>query len=255
MSSNLQNAYRADEVRANFGKDNLTPLDVFGLARTIPRLSTMLYPLGDNISGMCVKHEHFSLIVVNAQQTYGRQRFTLAHELYHLLCDEQNNTIICPKNSGHFDESERSADTFASYLLLPYNALRNEIKAISTSGTLRHLSGDNLFRSILEIEQKYEISRHALLVRLSEEKAITTEQKEQLLTNVKHHAHRLGFSLALYQQRQGSDAKKVDGEYLDLICLLLAEEKISQGKAQELLNDGFRDDIAIETFEGDELVD
>ena len=38
-------ARRAEELRADFGKDNLSPIDVFACAREVPRLTTVSYPL------------------------------------------------------------------------------------------------------------------------------------------------------------------------------------------------------------------
>ena len=61
--------------------------------------------------------------------SYGRQRFTVAHELYHLFYEEELKTVICQKDIyGQKPDSEKEADIFASYLLAPYDSLRSYIK-------------------------------------------------------------------------------------------------------------------------------
>ncbi|MEF2655718.1 MAG: ImmA/IrrE family metallo-endopeptidase [Eggerthellaceae bacterium] len=243
----------AEELRAHFNVNNLAPIDVFALSRTVPHLSTVLFPFGQAISGLCIKNERYSLVAINSTQTYGRQRFTLAHELYHLYFDKQSGTIICPSDSSRASNIEREADSFASFFLLPRLALKNElvIHGISKDTPMN----DGLLKGIFEIEQKYEISRGALLVRLEDEEAITPQQKTWLSSDIKRNARRLGFSTSLYERRQGSDAKKADGYYLDLISDLLANNVISRGKAKELLSDGFRDDIHVIELEGDDILD
>ena len=203
---------------------------------------------------MSIKHEDFNLIAFNSSQTLGRQRFTLARELYHLFFDEGASMVICPKDVRRYGEVERTADSFASFLLLPYHALRRELRkrGLEKGGVTDE---DHLLAAVVGIEQKFGISRMALLVRLEDEGVVNRSQKEMLSRNVKTAARRLGYPTALYEPRRGSNAKMADGDYLDRICLLFERGLISQGRAQELLTDGFRDDIWVETFEEDELVD
>lgn len=247
-------ARRAEELRADFGKDNLSPIDVFACAREVPRLTTVSYPLGDSISGMCVKHGDFSLIAFNSAQTLGRQRFTFAHELHHLFFDDATSTVICPKSTKRYDDAEWTADAFASYFLLPYHALRNELRARGLAPNAP-IDDERLLASVVAIEQKFGISRLALLVRLQDEGIVDDAQKESLSRNVKAGARKLGYPTALYEPCRGSRARMADGDYIDRIADLFGRGILSQGKAEELLADGFRDDIFIETLEDGEIVD
>lgn len=254
MTRKDEAARLAEELRADFGKDNLSPIDVLACAREVPRLTTVAYPLGDSISGMCVKHEEFSLIAYNSSQTLGRQRFTLAHELYHLFFDDAATTTICPKSTKRYNETEWAADAFASHFLLPHHALRNELRArkLAPDATV---DNESLLAAVVAIEQKFGISRLALLVRLQDEGIVDAAQKEVLSRNVKAGVRRLGYPTALYEPLRGSRARMADGDYIDRIADLFGEGVLTQGKAEELLADGFRDDIFIETFEDGELVD
>lgn len=247
-------ARQAEELRADFGKDNLSPIDVVACAREVPRLTTVAYPFGGSISGMCVKHDEFLLVAYNSAQTLGRQRFTLAHELYHLYFDERAATTVCPKSTKRYDETEWTADTFASHFLLPYHALRNELRIHGLAPDAA-IEDERLLAAVVAIEQKFGISRLALLVRLQDEGVVDAAQKETLSRNVKAGARRLGYPTALYEPRRGSGARMADGDYVERIATLFSRDILSQGKAEELLADGFRDDIFIETLEDGELVD
>ena len=108
---------------------------------------------------------------------------------------------------------------------------------------------------MVAIEQRFGISRLALLVRLQDEGVVNAAQKEALGRNVKAGARKLGYPTALYEPLRGSKTRMADGDYVDRIADLFGQGALSQGKAEELLADGFRDDILIETFEDGELVD
>ena len=78
---------KAVELRTRFGEDENSYVDVFSLANQIPDLTLMLYPMGEHISGVCIKSEGANVIAINSLMSYGRQRYSLAHELYHLFYD------------------------------------------------------------------------------------------------------------------------------------------------------------------------
>lgn len=254
MANREGSARLAEELRADFGKDNLSPIDVLACAREVPLLTTVAYPLGNSISGMCVKHDDFSLIAYNSAQTLGRQRFTLAHEFYHLFFDDATAATVCPKSTKSYNEAEWAADAFASYFLLPYHALRNELRARGLAPGEK-IDDEQLLASVVAIEQKFGVSRLALLVRLQDEQVVSAAQKELLSRNVKAGARRLGYPTTLYEPRRGNGARMADGDYIERVATLFSQGALSQGKAEELLADGFRDDISIETFEDGELVD
>lgn len=88
------------------------------------KITIVRYPMSSRISGMCTKENEDIIICINSTTSYGRQRFTLAHELYHVLYEENMQRVICDMSmSGDKSNSEKEADQFASYLLMPYDAL------------------------------------------------------------------------------------------------------------------------------------
>lgn len=246
-------AFQAEEFRSRFGIDNLAPIDIFALAKRIPNMTTVLYPLGENISGMSVKDPKFKLAAINSSQTYGRQRFTLAHELFHLFYDkEMDGTVICPSKVTSQSNVEKQADAFASYLLLPRLALKQEISKERPSAKQ---PTEETLRWLFRLEQRYEVSRACLLVRLEDEGVLSKDESLAFKSNIKNNARKLGFPTLLYERSSGSAAKCADGGYVSLISTLLGSDIISRGKAKEYLTDGFRDDIFVIELEEDDVYD
>ena len=260
MIDEIRCSRQAEKLRARFGKSNLEPVDPFALAAMVPRLTIVLYPLGNSLSGLCVRDDRYSLIAVNSRHTLGRQNFTLAHEMHHLFFDTDMRSIICPAGETK-DPLEQTADFFASRFLLPEAALDSWLRTLvpeAFSGNMLaapsfvNLDDAAVLHILLETERRFGISRRASLVRFVEAGALEAERSDQFKDQVKRNARKNGYPLALYEPRRGSDMKRVSGDYIELIGLLLGESKISEALAAQLLSDGFRSDIAIIDLKDDD---
>ena len=175
------------------------------------------------------------LIGINSNMSIGRQNFTLAHELYHLLYEEnKNNFVICDYSSE--SESEIEANIFASYLLIPYEGLKRYAKNMNIS----KWSLDD----VIAAEQYYQISHMALLFRLVEQNFITEEESLEF-QNVKisHEARIRGFNDDLYYPSPEDRKYFSLGNYVKSVGKAYSSNKISVGKKDELLLDGFRGDL------------
>ena len=175
------------------------------------------------------------LIGINSNMSIGRQNFTLAHELYHLLYEEnKNNFVICDYSSE--SDSEIEANIFASYLLIPYEGLKRYAKN-------RNISKWTL-DDVIAAEQYYQISHMALLFRLVEQNFITEEESEEF-QNVKisHEARIRGFNDDLYYPSPEDRKYFSLGNYVKSVVKAYSSNKISVGKKDELLLDGFRGDL------------
>ena len=93
---------QATLLRGNLGEDSNSPVDIFSLAQSIEGLTIVFYPLGEKLSGMCIKgNGNNNVIAINSTMTLGRQRFSLAHEFYHLYFDKSMLSVCAKKiNSG-----------------------------------------------------------------------------------------------------------------------------------------------------------
>lgn len=249
----------------------------------MPNLTILYYPMSDNTSGMCVKDIYDSsldanilnlkdlngdsspdrefsnlkdsdlnedsstgsdfeskissdmLIGINSNMSIGRQNFTLAHELYHLLYEEnKNNFVICDYSSE--SDSEIEANIFASYLLIPYEGLKRYAKNMNISKWT--------LDDVIAAEQYYQISHMALLFRLVEQNFITEEESEEF-QNVKisHEARIRGFNDDLYYPSPEDRKYFSLGNYVKSVVKAYSSNKISVGKKDELLLDGFRGDL------------
>ena len=139
---------KAEVLKKKLGEDNHSPVDIFALVQRIEKLTIVYYPMGKTISGMCIKGtNNKTIIALNSSMSLGRQRFSLAHELYHLYYDD-NMLSICAKTIGLGDEIEKKADAFAAYFLMPRVAL---IEMIETF--LDKNNGKINVRDIVRIEQ------------------------------------------------------------------------------------------------------
>ncbi len=235
------------QTRHQFGEDDISPIDIFSLVKAIKTLTLIIFPFKKSISGLCIHNPSSSIIAINSRMSLGRQRFTLAHELYHLLYD-QDKEIVCRKDFSYDNENEHRADLFASYLLMPPLALQTMIQKYKKTSKYRLTLHD-----IIEIEQTYGISHQALLTRLKEEKEINSDQFDAMQNGVISLANRMGFDCSLYKPSE--DKIQVYGYYISQVDFLYQNDIISKGKYEELLLDAFRDDIVYGNDEGGEFLD
>lgn len=227
---------KALELREVFGEDANSPVDIFALANQIEGLSIVYYPLGDRISGMCVRDDSVKLIAVNSTMSYGRQRFSLAHEFYHLYFDDLSGFHVCAKKLDPKSEAEKMADQFASYFIAPYKSLRAMVKKICKNGTLS-------LSNVIALEQYFGMSHQAMLWRLILEGYLNRNDWDAFAAGVVLAARSLGYDDKLYRPTEASLQKRTYGYYLKQVEELRQKDLVSAGKLDELLLDAFREDI------------
>ncbi len=149
-------AERIAELQANrlrerlgLGEPELPDSAVTGL----PRLSvTRRYGLP--VSGLTHWHNGRWLIVLNAEEPEERQRFSLCHELKHVL-DHTTKQWTCwdePWRSGA-DKAERLADYFAGCLLMPKRHVKRLFGAGPDSQALADAFGVSLRAMTVRLSQ------------------------------------------------------------------------------------------------------
>lgn len=235
-------------TRRVWGEDSYSPIDIFAIVNgwKNKKITIIRFPMSKNLSGMCTVEGQDIIICINSTMSYGRQRFTLAHELYHVLYEENRKRVICSTNMNSKDNSEREADRFASYLLMPYDALQQYALDIEAW----------TIETIVEAEQFYQISHHAMLYRLATDRMIdwidVERFKEYTVSKV---AAKQGYSKDLYQATEQGKQYYTTGEYIRKVEQALEQDLISNGKREELLMDAYRADMVYDFDEGDELPD
>lgn len=241
---------KAQELRKELGEDDESPIDIFALVLAIKTLTLVRFPMSDHFSGMCIKSDKGNLIAVNSKMTMGRQRFSLAHELYHLYFDD-NMTALCYGAIGTGTDIERSADQFASYLLVPAMSLKANVSEIKKGRSGHKLTTDD----VVFLEQKYGMSRQAMLVRLIDDKHLLYDDTTSMRTNVINSATNLGYSDELYRPLPEDKQFGTYGHLIRQVSKALSEELISYGKYEEILLQAYRPDIVYGGSNGGEVLD
>jgi len=242
---------KATILRKRLGEDPQSPIDIFALLYNIEHLTVVFYPMGDRLSGMCIKGQNSNVIAINSAMSVGRQRFSAAHELFHLYYDSNLETTICSKIIGSGRPIERAADQFASYFLMPPDALTDAIQRIKKK------ADDKLTVSnVVRLEQSFGVSRQAILIRLIEENELTSEESDSMRQGVMQSARCLGYDDTLYRPLSPDKQHMTYGYYIQQADEILERQLVSSGKYEELLLEAFRSDLVYgDTDEGGELVD
>jgi Zn-dependent peptidase ImmA (M78 family) len=238
----------ASELRDRLGEDNRSPVDIFRLAHTIEPLTLVFYPMGERISGMCLKGADDVLIAINSSMTYGRQRFSMAHEFYHYFYDDMT-TVICARDIGEDTDTEKNANLFASFFLAPPAALSAAIKEIRVNQATLDV------KAVIKLEQFFGMSRQAMLMRLIEEGELAYQDTVSMRSQIISRASAFGYDDSLYRPLPEEKARMTYGRYVKRAEELMERRLISNGKFEELLLEAFRADLVYGADEGGELVD
>lgn len=218
--------------RIEHGLNNCDPIRLKSLLQKL-NVITVFAPLNDNFSGMALKAEPIKdperFMLVNSNQSLGKQHFTICHELFHLYIQPDFKSQVC--KTGLFDRTDKNeyaADVFASFLLLP------------TDGLLGNIPNEEIakkkisLRTILFVEQLYSCSRRALLYRLKNLRLITPTEYDFFTINIQKGALENGYSIKLYKN---GNHKIVIGDYGSIAKQLFDAEKVSESHYYSLLAD------------------
>jgi len=223
---------KANWLRERFGYSSADPIAPKTVLMQMGVLA-LFRPMSSSFSGMALKIKHgdsdFRFILVNSDKTTGHQNFTICHELYHLYIQEQFESKIC--TVGTFstkDAEEYNADVFASFFLLPSEAIRKYVPDTELAAKSVSLN------TVVKIENLFGSSRLATLIRLRNLKLITDANYEDFQLHVKASASRFGHPPYLYEP---SVSDSVVGDYGQLANELYDKELISENHFYSLMED------------------
>ncbi len=224
-------------TRRMWNEDGYSPIDIFAIVNgwKDKKITIVRYPMSSRISGMCTKENEDIVICINSLTSYGRQRFTLAHELYHVLYEEDMRRVICDMSMNEDkSESEREADQFASYLLMPYDALLE----------YEHDKSKWNLEKVIDAEQFFQVSHQAMLHRLVCDNLLGNDIADEYKTiTVSTVAAKLGYGKELYFPTDKNKQYFTTGEYIRKVEKMAEKDLISEGKREELLLEAYRADI------------
>lgn len=121
----------ANELRRDFPLDDARACDLESLLRELEVRVVLQRPSGGEAEAMAFDLGHEEIIFAEPSVGRRRLRFTLAHELGHLLLG--HGAASCSSHSIHgdpLDRQEQEANVFAAELLMPSRPFRSDITSI-----------------------------------------------------------------------------------------------------------------------------
>ena len=228
MSTEMLIQKEATRLRNLWG---LGPTDPVSLSSLIIKLNVLIVfkKLNQQFSGMSVKSDNNSFLLINSDHPIGRQNFTICHELYHVFVQKEPKLHSCIiEGFDKKDKEEYAANMFASFFLMPSEGIiglipEHELKKNKVS-----------LPTILRIEQFYQCSRSATLYRLQSLGLIDIKLYEGFQLNIAKDAMKYGYDTSLYKPGRHD---VVIGDYGPLAKELFDTGKISESHYVSLLKD------------------
>ena len=144
------------------------PVPVEKLASTLN--ATIRYqPFDGEVSGMVHNKNNVAVIGVNSTHSVTRQRFTIAHEIGHLVLHQSEDLHVDSqlRSAANFrdevsslgvDDGEIEANQFAAELLMPEEFILKDLKAVNAAEP---------DAAIEELAHRYKVSIQSMTIRLS----------------------------------------------------------------------------------------
>ena len=221
----------AQKMRAHAGLNPSEPIHTKTLLRKLG-IMVIYRPLSEKSCGLSMRSSDGcgKFMLVNSNNSRGRQHFTICHELFHLYYDEDPKPHICGTPGMEKDPAEINANAFASALLLPQAGVLESIP--SEEIVNRHIT----IATMLRVEQLFGVSHQSLCYCLRHLRLLTEEELQGHLeesTIIQDIATEYGYDLSLYQP--GNEGVVI-GDFGEKARLLFEQERISEGHYVELLN-------------------
>lgn len=221
----------ADETRVDWAKKGLT--DIFMILDNAAIL--IRSPLNTELSGFCTYFKESFTVFTNSNLTLGHERFTGAHELYHLTYEKD---II--KNKKLLDDRDRKnedkAQMFAAEFLMPEDGVKELFyKRVNLS------PNEIEPKHIVRIQNPFKVSYAAMLKRFIHLELCdinkyeylrsfgSVEKADELVRLTKQE----GFDCSLIKP---SKVKSISDEFIEIARSNYEKGKISYDKLDELLD-------------------
>lgn len=120
-------------------------------------------------SGFCTYMLNKYVVFINTAYSQGHQRYTAAHELYHVYFDSEDlKKARLLENDGNKSESENLAQGFAAELLMPEDRLKEAFHLETKDGSFD-------VNEAIRMNNKFKVSYKAILMRCLQLKLISLE--------------------------------------------------------------------------------
>ncbi|MDQ0846059.1 XRE family transcriptional regulator [Streptomyces sp. V1I6] len=153
--------------------------------------------LPDGVNGVTWQSDTFRLVLVSPSSVWTRQRFTLAHELGHILARDAQDPMVEKRiRPGRVkDLTEVRANAFASHLLMPAPEVEKRFtQVVAADGKLGR---DAFARLVVE----FKVSPSALAVRLGQLRLIDKDVRDRLRVLTAETCHLVAGAAAEFQRQ------------------------------------------------------
>lgn len=208
----------ADVVR---DKLNLGMAPISDLATLIEEsLGALVFkePLPSETSGFCAIDDDAAVILVNSEHTVGRQNFTLAHELCHLLMRDVDTLEVLSSVENTRTPKEDRADDFAAHFLAPSDAL---LAAVGPSGAR---AGD-----VVRLAHRFGVSLSAMGNRLRSLKLLAPGADDELRSGHRRLAELNGLSADYNAQEARRGSRTPSTRLTDLVLTAFEAGQVGIG--------------------------
>ncbi|SFD60527.1 ImmA/IrrE family metallo-endopeptidase [Bacillus sp. UNCCL81] len=223
----------ADTVRYSWSQKGIT--DVIDILEELAIVIKTPYQNKDEelLSGFSTYIRKHFVVFINTAYTGGHQRFTAAHELYHLIYDTEvlKREVILPKETNN----EKLANWFAVEFLMPEEGIIEYVH----SRFQRPIQPKHIIR----LHQHFKVSYKAMLKRILQLNLIEKDEYdylERFCSNEQEYIDKLlqlttneGLDIKLIQS---TFEKNIPKRYLDVIRDNYEQGLISYHKFSSLLN-------------------
>lgn len=229
----------ARQERVRLGVSPYEPVDPFRIFLASEGISLSIVEMKGDISGFFLKKGNEGMVVINANRSLGHQKFTAAHEYYHMRFDRGMEGRVCLIQSFDTDhKGETEANYFATFFLVPEEALEFHLNK-RLAGKVIELS------DVIYLEQYFMVSHVVMLQRLLWLGVISKEQVHMWRPDIIRNARLLGYDAALYKKTK-LENPLVFSDYAEIAKDLVESEVISEGKYEEYLMEGGYFDLLFE---------
>ncbi|NUV69973.1 ImmA/IrrE family metallo-endopeptidase [Streptomyces sp. CAI-121] len=162
---------RALRDRMGLGFDDLpAELDAFAaLLEQKLGVNVAFESFQEGLDGLCVSRDAFRLILVSSRVAATRQRYTLAHELGHLVAGDSQDIKVDENVWGVRTPMETRANAFAAAFLMPAETLRETVREEGINDA-----------SVAKLLGRLRVSLDALSFRLHNIGAVNAEGRDRI---------------------------------------------------------------------------
>lgn len=137
--------FKAFDIRRKFNVNYNEKIDLYGLTEDL-NIKVVERSLNEKVLGACKTKGIKRIILLNNNIDYEkRKRFTLAHEIGHLVLEHGDQ--YCDKKNFYIREIERDANAFASELLVPSKYIKEYVH-----------DKDVTCESIISVSNRFDVS-------------------------------------------------------------------------------------------------